>query len=73
MKKASVVILLVGVVITVGLVIYYRSMVNPVDADPMDINPSGAMIAEWPLFIGILTTFVGAVFYYVARYGKKVS
>jgi uncharacterized integral membrane protein len=73
MKKLSILVFLVGVAITIFLVIYYRSVVNPVDAETMDINPAGNMIAEWPLFIGILTTFVGGVFYYVSHYGKRIS
>jgi uncharacterized membrane protein len=73
MKKFSILLFVLGIVITVGLIIYYKSVVNPVDAEVMDINPSGDMISEWPLFIGIICTFVGAVFYYVAQYGKKVD
>jgi uncharacterized membrane protein len=73
MKKFSILLFVLGVIVTVGLIIYYRSTVNPVDAEPMDINKAGDMIAEWPLFIGIIMVFVGSVFYYVSHYGKKVD
>jgi hypothetical protein len=71
MKKLSILIFIIGVAITVGLIIYYRPETNPVDSEPVAINRSGEMTAEWPLFIGLLTTFVGAVFFYVSHYGKK--
>lgn len=73
MKKLSILILLVGIAITVGLVIYYRPENNPVDSTPAAINGSGEMTAQWPMFVGILTTFVGAVFFYVSHYGKKTE
>jgi uncharacterized membrane protein len=62
-----------GIIVTIGLIIYYKSIINPVDSEPMSISPNGEMASEWPLFIGIILVFVGAVFYYVAAYGKKVD
>jgi hypothetical protein len=73
MKKLSILIFLVGVALTIGLIIYYRPETNPVDAEPISINRAGEMTSKWPLFIGILTTFVGAVFFYVSHYGKKIQ
>jgi hypothetical protein len=71
MKKISILLFVVGVILTIGLVIYFRSEVNPVDSDSMTIDRSGSQVSEWPLFIGIIFTFVGAVFYYVSHYEKK--
>ena len=73
MKKLSILVFFVGVALTIGLIIYYRPETDPVDSGPISINRSGEMTAEWPLFIGILTTFVGAVFFYVSHYGKKTQ
>jgi uncharacterized integral membrane protein len=66
MKKISILLFIVGIIVTVGLIIYFRSVVNVVDSDPMTIDRSGNQVSEWPLFIGIILTFVGGVFYYVA-------
>jgi hypothetical protein len=71
MKKISVLLFVAGVIITIGLVIYFRAVVNPVDSDSMTIDRSGNQVSEWPLFIGIIFTFVGAVFYYVSHTEKK--
>jgi hypothetical protein len=71
MKKFSVLLIVVGVIVTIGLIIYYRSVVNPVDSGSMTIDRSGNQVSEWPLFIGIIFTFVGTVFYYVSHYEKK--
>jgi hypothetical protein len=71
MKKFSIVLFVLGVIITIGLIIYYRSVVNIADSDPMTIDRGGNQVSEWPLFIGIIFTFVGAVFYYVATNDKK--
>ena len=71
MKKASIFLIIVGVIVTIGLIIYFRSAVNPVDSDSMTISRSGSQVSEWPLFIGIILTFVGIVFYYVSSSEKK--
>ncbi|TWI95942.1 hypothetical protein JN11_04217 [Mucilaginibacter frigoritolerans] len=71
MKKISVALFIAGIIITIGLVIYYRGQVNPVDSDSMTIDRSGNQVSEWPVFIGIIFTFVGAVFYYVSHTEKK--
>ena len=71
MKVTSIFLFLAGVIITIGLIIYFRSVVNPVDSDSMTIDRSGNQVSEWPLFIGIILTFVGGVFYYVAVTEKK--
>jgi hypothetical protein len=72
MKKVSVLLIVVGIIVTIGLIIYYRGVVNPVDSDSMTIDRSGNQVSEWPLFIGIILTFVGIVFYYVSHSEKKV-
>ncbi len=59
-----------GIILTIFLIIYFRDVVNPVDSEPMSIKPGGGMSSEWPLFIGIIFTFVGVVFYYVSDYKK---
>ncbi len=67
MKKISILLIVVGVIVTIGLIIYFRGVVNPVDSDAMTIDRSGSQVSEWPLFIGIIFTFVGIVFYYVSN------
>ncbi|ASU35557.1 hypothetical protein [Mucilaginibacter xinganensis] len=71
MKKVSILLIIVGIIVTIGLIIYYRGVVNPVDSDSMTIDRSGNQVSEWPLFIGIILTFVGIVFYYVSHTEKK--
>jgi len=73
MKKFSILLFIAGVIVTIGLIIYYKSVVNVVDSDSMTISPSGDMVAKWPLFIGIIMVFVGAVFFYISKYGKKID
>lgn len=73
MKKISVLLIIVGIIITIGLVIYYKDVVNPVDHDSITIAHDGSMTAKWPLFIGIIFTFVGIVFYYVSHTEKKAD
>jgi hypothetical protein len=71
MKKISIALFILGIIITIGLVIYYRGVVNPVDSDSMTIDRSGNQVSKWPVFIGIIFTFVGGVFYYVSHSEKK--
>jgi hypothetical protein len=71
MKIISIFLFITGVIVTIGLIIYFRSVVNPVDSDAMTIDRSGNQVSEWPLFIGIILTFVGALFFYVANNEKK--
>ena len=71
MKKVSVILLVVGIITTIGLVIFFRSQVNAVDSDSMAVDPSGHEVSRWPIFIGIILTFVGGVFYYVSHTEKK--
>lgn len=72
MKKTSAVLFILGLIITIGLVIYFRSVINPVDSDSMTIDRSGSQVSKWPVFIGIILTFVGGVFYYVSHNEKKI-
>jgi uncharacterized membrane protein len=71
MKKTSIFLFIVGIIVTIGLIIYFRGVVNPVDSDSMTIDRSGNMVSKWTLFIGIIMTFVGAVFFYVSLGEKK--
>jgi len=71
MKKISILLFVVGIIVTIGLIIYFRSVVNVADSDPMTIDRSGNQVSEWPLFIGIILTFVGGVFFYVALDEEK--
>ncbi|WP_428330593.1 hypothetical protein [Mucilaginibacter sp.] len=66
MRKISIFLFIVGVITTIALIIYFKTVVNPVDSDSMTIDGSGNMIAKWPLFIGIILTFVGGVFFYAS-------
>lgn len=72
MKIVSTLLIIIGIIITIGLIVYYKDVVNPVDSDSMTIGGSG-MTAKWPLFIGIIFTFVGIVFYYVSHTEKKAE
>jgi amino acid transporter len=71
MKKISLLLIIVGVIVTIGLIIYFRSSLNVADSDPMTIDRSGSQVSRWPIFIGIILTFVGTVFYYVGHYEDK--
>jgi len=73
MKATSIFITLAGIAITVFCLIYFKQGVNAVDSDAMTLNPKHAMTSEWPLFIGILTTFVGITFYFVATHDKTAK
>lgn len=70
MKKISIFLFIIGIIVTIGLVIYFKSVINVADSDPMTIDHSGGKVSQWPLFIGIILTFVGAVFYYVSHNEK---
>ncbi|MGN6640814.1 MAG: hypothetical protein ACTHJ8_18020, partial [Mucilaginibacter sp.] len=69
----SIVITLVGIAIIVFCQIYFRPAINLVDSDTMSVTPEGIRSSRWPLFIGILTTFVGIVFYLVATHDKTAK
>jgi amino acid transporter len=71
MKRVSVLIILVGVAIMIFCLWYFRVAINPADSDPMTVNPSNIRTTEWPLFIGILTTFVGICFYFIGASDEK--
>jgi uncharacterized BrkB/YihY/UPF0761 family membrane protein len=71
MKRTSVIIFLAGVIITIYCIIYFRPVLDVVDSDTMTVNPSGDKVAPWPLFVGLYTAFVGAVFYYVSHSSRK--
>ena len=73
MKITSIFLFITGVIFTIGCLIYFKPNINAVDSDPMTIGPSGNMVAEWPIFIGIILTFVGAVFFYISMTEKKLK
>lgn len=71
MKIISILLFIAGLIVTIGLIIFYRSAVNVVNADPMTIDRHGYQVSEWPLFIGLILLFVGSVFYYVSHDQKS--
>ena len=73
MRAVSIFLLIAGVIFTIACVIYFRSVVNVADSDSMTINRSGSQVSEWPVFIGIIMTFVGAVFFYISMSEKKIK
>ena len=74
MKKISILLVIIGVAVTIACLVYFRPLANPVDSDAMTVNPQGIKTSEWPLFIGILTTFVGVCFYFIGvAEGKKAK
>jgi hypothetical protein len=73
MKATSIFLTIAGIAITIFCITYFRPALNAVDSDAMTINPKGAMTSEWPLFIGILTTFVGITFFFVSNSNKTAK
>jgi uncharacterized BrkB/YihY/UPF0761 family membrane protein len=73
MKTSSIFITIAGIAITIFCIIYFRPALNVVDSDPMTANPSGVRTTEWPIFIGLLTTFVGITFYFVATHDRTAK
>jgi uncharacterized membrane protein len=71
MKITSILLFISGVIFTIYCITYFNPKINAADSDPMTVSPSGTMIAEWPIFIGIILIFVGAVFFYVSQTEKK--
>jgi len=66
MKRTSIIIFLAGLIITIYCIIYFRPVIDAVDNETMTVNPAGAKVSEWPLFVGLYTMFVGAVFFVVS-------
>ena len=72
MKATSIIVIIIGVAITIFCLTYFKPALNVADSDTMTINPKGGMTSEWPLFIGLLTTFVGVCFFIVSL-NKKAA
>jgi amino acid transporter len=71
MKRTSIIIIIIGIAITIACIVYFKPALNPVDSDTMTVNSHGIKTAEWPLFIGLLTTFVGICFYFIGVADEK--
>jgi len=71
MKRVSILLTVIGIILIFVALYYFRTALNVADSDPMTINPKGIRTSEWPLFIGILTTFVGICFYFIAVADEK--
>jgi hypothetical protein len=74
MKTTSIFLTLIGIAIIILCVTYFKPALDVVDSETMTVwgsNP--AKTSEWPLFIGILTTFVGVTFYFVATHDKTAK
>ncbi len=73
MKATSIIVILIGVAITIFCITFFKPALDVVDSETMTIGgSSAAKTSEWPIFAGILTTFVGVCFFIVAS-TKKVS
>jgi amino acid transporter len=74
MKKTSILLIIIGVAVTIACIVYFKPALNPVDSDTMTVGSHGIKTSEWPIFIGLLTTFVGICFYIIgAAQEKKVK
>ena len=74
MKTTSIFITIAGIIITIACLVYFKPALDVVDSDTMTIGGSSASkTSEWPLFIGLLTTFVGITFYFVATHDKTAK
>ena len=71
MKKISILLVIIGILVIVYCLTYFHPLINAVDSDTMTANSHGVKTAEWPLFIGILTTFVGICFYFIGVSDEK--
>ena len=71
MKRVSILLTVIGIILIFVALFYFRPALNPVDSDTMTVGPSGVKTSEWPLFIGILTTFVGICFYFISVADEK--
>ena len=74
MKTTSIFITIIGLAVLVFCLMNYKPALDVVDSETMTVwgsNP--AKTSEWPLFIGILTTFVGVTFYFVATHDRTAK
>jgi len=65
MKKISILLIIIGVAVIIYCLYFFHPLLNAADSDTMSVNPHGTRSPQWPLFIGILTTFVGICFYFI--------
>ncbi|MDB5022821.1 MAG: hypothetical protein JWP78_576 [Mucilaginibacter sp.] len=73
MKRTSILLMIIGVAVTIACLVYFKPALDPVDSETMTINSHGIKTSEWPLFIGLLTVFVGITFYIVSIPGNKAK
>ncbi len=71
MKRVSIILTVVGIILIFVAIFYFRPALNVVDSDTMTVGPNGVKTSEWPLFVGILTTFVGICFYFISVANDK--
>lgn len=71
MKRVSIILTVIGIIVIFTAIYYFSPGINPVDSDTMTVNPKGIRTTEWPLFIGILTTFVGICFFFISVSEEK--
>jgi len=74
MKATSIIVIIIGVAITIFCIMFFKPALDVVDSETMTVGgSSAAKTSEWPLFIGILTTFVGICFFIVASTRKTTT
>jgi hypothetical protein len=74
MKTTSIFITIAGIIITIACLIYFKPALDVVDSETMTVGgSSAAKTSEWPLFIGLLTTFVGITFYFVSTHDRTAK
>jgi amino acid transporter len=69
MKKVSIFKVALGLILIIGGLFYYKSTGNAVDSGgsmSITTTPGGAWTVKIPMFIGMFTLILGALFYYVA-------
>lgn len=67
MKITSILLIIAGIIVMIFCILHFKTVVNPVDSDAMTITPDGSKVSTWPIFIGIILTFVGITFYFVSQ------
>ncbi len=73
MRKASIGLLIAGLILVIAGNFFYHKEDSPVDNKTMTVTAGGSKSFKWPVYTGVILLFLGGTFYLAGKNNSKVQ
>ncbi len=73
MRRVSVILIVVGIVLIIAGGFFYKTQTSAADSRPTTVTLAGNKSFQWPVYTGIIVLFLGAIFNVASRRNTKAD